>query len=86
MIPFQARTRERLTELLACYGQKRLPKSPSVSICMNVNEMIKVCILFHMYNHHLSRKYCACTCPMLNKHFVACRYWDVTEKNVFDSD
>ncbi|XP_052278154.1 protein furry-like isoform X3 [Dreissena polymorpha] len=26
----QARTRERLTELLACYGQKRLPKSPSV--------------------------------------------------------
>ncbi|KAL4229825.1 hypothetical protein ACF0H5_010217 [Mactra antiquata] len=26
----QTRTRERLTELLACYGQKRLPKSPSV--------------------------------------------------------
>lgn len=32
----QARTRERLTELLACYGQKRLPKSPSELSLMKV--------------------------------------------------
>ncbi|KAL3879804.1 hypothetical protein ACJMK2_032086 [Sinanodonta woodiana] len=41
----QARTRERLTELLSCYGQKRLPKSPSMMELM-LTLMKRVLMLF----------------------------------------